>query len=460
MVPATPEDWLPILAKRLESRRPRIKRLRDYSSGRPDLPEMTPNARATWIAFQKRSRTDFGGIAVRSHVNRIKFRGVRVGADSASDVAVAARVIARDNRLPMQIRAAVRNMVAVSIGYLVGFVDEDGSPLIQSEDPESFYADPDPVRPWRARAGIKTWRDDVAKIDHAMVWCGPLHQEFVRQGSAFPALVSASGPWWPVGVPERTPGWDHPPISIFDREDGLGLIEPHMDLIDRLIGEKLQRLSTAAIQAFKQRALKVSEGYELLEFHPITGEKIDYEERFAPAPGALWDLPPGIDIWESGTTDITPMLQAEKDDAREFAAVTGTPVAMLQPDNANQSAAGAAATTAQQADACDTDIDRIRLGVEARILDALELQGFDVEDTIEADFENPRWVTLAEKMDAYSKAIAAGMSEASAQRGILGWSQEQIDEDAANRTRSQALSVMAALTRPTPQQSAETPVAV
>lgn len=460
-VPTTPEEWLPILAKRLEARRPRIKRLRDYTTGNAPLPEMGANTRATWIAFQKKARTDFGGIAVRSHVNRIRFRGVRVGDDSKSDVAVAARRIARDNRLPMQIRAAVRNMVAVSIGYLVGYVDADGAPLIQSEEPEAFYADPDPVRPWRARAGIKTWRDDIAQIDHAMVWCGPWHQEFVRQGSPFPALISASGAWWPVGVPEQTPGWDHPPISIFDRDDGLGLIEPHTDVIDRINLGKLQRLCIAAIQVFRQRALKVTPGSAgLPDLDPKTGEKIDWEQVFEPAPGALWDLPEGVDIWESTPTNITPILDGEKADARDFGAVVGTPMAMLQPDNANQTAAGAAATTAQQADACDSDIDRIRLGVEARILDALELQGFDVADTIEADFENPRWVTLAEKMDAYSKAIAAGMSPESAQRDILGWSQEQIDEDLANRTRSQAMSVMAALTRPAPQQPAETPVAV
>lgn len=452
MAPQTPEEWLPILAKRLEQRRPRIKRLRDYTTGNAPLPEMGPNTRATWLAFQKKARTDFGGIAVRSHVNRIRFRGVRVGSDSKSDVAAEARRIARDNRLKMQVRAAVNDMEAVSIGYLVGYVGDDGSALIQAEKPEGFYAEPDPIRPWRARAAIKTWRDDVDQIDHAMVWAGRTWQEFVRQGSAFPALVSASGPWYPIGVPQETSGWDYPPVSIFDRDDGLGLIEPHTDVIDRINHGKLLRLSTTAIQAFRQRAMRRDkDAPPLPDVDPKTGEPINWEKVFEPAPGALWDLPEGVDIWESNPTDIRMMLDGEKADARDFAAVVGTPMAMLQPDNANQSATGAAATTAQQADACDSDIDRIKLGVEARMLDALRLRGFTVEDTIEADFENPRWVTLAEKMDAYSKAIASGMSIESAQKDILGWSQEQIDEDAANRTRAQALDALTALGSSTPQ---------
>jgi hypothetical protein len=446
VAPTTPEEWLPVLAKRLEARRPRIKRLRDYTTGNAPLPEMGKNTRATWAAFQKKARTDFGGIAVRSHVNRIKFRGVRVGADSKSDIALAARKIIRNNRLKEQIRNAVRDMEAVSVGYLVGYVDGDGSPLIQAEKPESFYAEPDPVRPWRARAGIKTWRDDVEMVDHAMVWAGPLWQEFVRQGTAFPGLVSASGPWWPVGSPQQTAGWDYPPISILDRDDGLALIEAHTDVIDRINLGKLQRLCIVALQVFRQRALKKSEDAPpMATVDPETGEPIDWEAIFEPAPGALWDLPEGVEIWESQTTAIEGLLQGEKADARDFGATVGTPMAMLQPDNANQSAAGAAATTAQQADACDADIDRIKIGIEARMLDALRLLGFTVEDTIEADFENPRWVTLAEKMDAYQKAIASGMSIETAQREILGWSQEQIDEDAANRTRTQALSALSAL---------------
>ena len=96
-------------------------------------------------------------------------------------------------------------------------------------------------------------------------------------------------------------------------------------------------------------------------------------------------------------------------------------------------------------DACTTDIDRIKLAVAAAIVTALRIEGVDLgEDTVEVDFENPAWVTLAEKMDAYSKAIASGMSVPMAQKTYLGWSQEQIDEDERNRTRAEARAAVAA----------------
>ena len=78
---------------------------------------------------------------------------------------------------------------------------------------------------------------------------------------------------------------------------------------------------------------------------------------------------------------------------------------------------------------------------------ALGIEGVELaeDETVEVDFENPAWVTLAEKMDAYSKAIAAGMSAPMAQKTYLGWSQEQIDEDERHRRRSSAQAFVASL---------------
>lgn len=122
---------------------------------------------------------------------------------------------------------------------------------------------------------------------------------------------------------------------------------------------------------------------------------------------------------------------------------------MLQPDSANQSAAGAAATTAQQVDACRSDIERIKLAVGSCMATALRIEGHDLAgQTVEVDFADPAWTTLAEQMDAASKAVAAGISVQSAQKLILGWTQDQIDEDARNRRREQG-SLLAKAADPT-----------
>ena len=447
MALSTPAEWLPVLAQRLDLKQAKIAELRSYVNGNAPLPTMGPNTRATWEAFQRKARVNYGGSAVDSHANRIRVRGVRVGSDDQSEASQAARRIARDNRLSMVIADAVRTMLAARTGYLVAGVGPDGQAIITAEEPEQFYAEPDAFRPWRTRAAIKVWRDTVESVDHAMVWVPGQRQEFTRTSfvisptDARTVHVNASGQW-DAGAIEDYAG--NPPVWIFDRHNGQSLVEPHIDLIDQINQSKLQRLSIVAVQAFKQRALKKQDGISLPN-EDASGNPIDWAQVLEPAPGSLWDLPAGIDIWESQNVDITPILAGEKDDKRTFAAVTGTPMSMIQPDNTNQSAAGANATTAQQVDACRNDIDRIKLGAAAAIVRALEIEGIDLAgETVEVEFENPAWVTLAEKMDAYGKAIADGMSVAMAQKEILGWSQEMIDEDARNRRRERNLTAAVA----------------
>lgn len=449
-IPTTPAEWLPILAKRLDDRQSDITTLRSYVNGNPPLPEMGRNTRATWEAFQRKACTNFGTIACQSHANRIRVQNVRVGSDDQSEASLVARRISRDNRLPMVIGDAVWDMLTARTGYMVSGRD-NGRALITSERPEQFYAEPDPVRPWRSRAAIKVWRDSIDEVDWAWVWTPGVRELFTRPSYATwghssdrHVLTVSSGGWVTTGTTETYP--DTIPVWIFNRRDGLGLIEPHTDLLDRINLIELQIQSTSAIQAFKQRALKKDPGVVLPE-RDEAGNPIDWEKVFEPAPGALWDLPAGIDIWESGTTDPRSMLESKKASLREFAAVSGTPVSMLQPDSANQSATGAAATTAQQVDACESDIERIRLAAAACIAVSLQIEGVVLaeDETVEVDFESPAWVTLAEKMDAYSKAIAAGMSPAMAQKTYLGWSQDQIDEDERHRRRSSAQAFVASL---------------
>ncbi len=441
----TPADWLPYLAQKLDARASHVARMRSYVNGEAPLPEMGRNTRATWIAFQRKARTNFGGIACQSHANRIIARGVRVGSDDQSEASLAARRIWRDNRMPMQIADAVWDMLVTRTGYLVAGIDEDGKALLTAEKPEFFYAEPDPVRPWRSRAAIKVWRDGIEKRDYALVWAGGVRQRFQREQVDNGVLLSSMMGGW-VDTGETFTYGGNPPVFILDRRDGLGLIEPHVHLLDRINLGKLQRLSVTAMQAFRQRALKRGPDAPPLPEKDENGKVIDYGKVFEPAPGALWELPAGIDIWESTPADLTGLLAGETADARELSAVTGTPVSMLMPDGANQSAQGATNTTAQQVDACRSDIDRIKLAAAAVILAGLRGEGIDFGDeTVEVDFLDPAWVTLAEQMDALSKAVAAGMSLAMAQKMYLGWTQEQIDEDDRNRRRIQARETLSAL---------------
>ena len=86
----TPEQWLDVLAKRLDARMPYVTLMRRYRTGDAPLPEMGPRLRASWEAFQRKSRANWGGFAVESRADRIVYAGVTVGGSVETDEAKAA----------------------------------------------------------------------------------------------------------------------------------------------------------------------------------------------------------------------------------------------------------------------------------------------------------------------------------------------------------------------------------
>lgn len=130
------------------------------------------------------------------------------------------------------------------------------------------------------------------------------------------------------------------PVVKFTNKYGLGEFETHLDLLDRINHQILQRMIIAVMQAFRQRAVKgLPMTYPV--GHPKAGTEIDYSVIFTADPAALWQLPADAEMWESAVNDLTPILSAVKDDLEHLGAVTRTPLHMLSPAGVNQSAEGA-----------------------------------------------------------------------------------------------------------------------
>src|SRR5699024_852836 len=163
------------------------------------------------------------------------------------------------------------------------------------------------------------------------------------------------------------------------------------DIIDRVNAGVLERRVTSALQAFRQRAMTGG-----LPEKDADGNDIDWAAVFEPAPGALWDIPSGIEIWESESTGIRPMLDAVKDDLRQWSAVTRTSWTKLIPDSAHQSATGAAAV---KEGAILKAKDRLKVAdvaASAAVSIALQMQGIETDDTIRITWEPPDHVSLSE----------------------------------------------------------------
>lgn len=438
--PVTPDEWLPILAKRLDARQPRIALLRSYASGDAPMPEMSQHTREAWQAFQRKSRGSFAYLISSALVNRIVPIGVTVGGSTDTDQARAALRIWRDNRVVVHIVDALTDAAQTSVGYLVTGLDESGKSVITREAPEFMIAAMDPLRPWSARAALKVWRDSDAGVDHAYVWAQGSRQHYARpifnHDKGTRILTAEGGDWEPIGEPEMYAG--SPPVVVLENRDSLGEYERHLDLIDRINLGVLNRMVVIAMQAFRQRALMGE-----LPRTDEDGNEIEWDKVFEPAPGALWEIPDAVkSIWESQPTDPQPLLSAVKDDLRDLSAVSETPLASLVPDGANQTAEGAAFQREAIVSKAADRIARFKPAVESVMVDALRLEGIDGVETVEVLFQPPDRVSMSEKYAAAAQAKAAGESWKSIARNVLGYSPDQIRQDALDRAEEQLAAAM------------------
>ena len=428
--PTSPAEWLPILAKRMDDRMPQVRFLKRYVDGDAPLPEADKNTREAWRRFQKQSRTNWGRMIREAVANRIVPIGITIDGNADSVEAKRAQLIWRNNRMNSVFKDWVRDGLTFAESYMtVWSGDAGGTPIITADSPESMIAATDPLQPWRVRAALRVWRDLDAGQDFALVWMNGSRQKFSRPAYTGPKNrlhKQISGDWQEVAGAVATSG--APPIVLYRNPGGMGEFEQDIDLIDRINGGILRRLSIESMLAFATRALRSKDGGPGLPKFDEQGNELDWAKILPFAPGALWDLPPGIDVWESKTTDITPLLSASRDDIRQLSSSTSTPLPMLMPDNANQSAKGATATESGYLSKCGDRAVEAKVGGIAVLVEAMKLDGTDLAETLDLMLEPVEMVSLQEKMAAAAQAKAAGMPVKTIWRNVLGWSPEMISQ--------------------------------
>lgn len=417
----SPEEYLPILLAALGERLPEVKLSRRYVDGDAPLPEMGSNLRESWVAFQKKARTNLGGRTCESLAGRIIPLGVRVG-DNTGPAADAARRYFRDNRMGLVFADAIWDSLATGWGYVLT-QDVNGRPVPTRERPEQMITIPDPLQPWRSLAAVKAWRDKIKGIDYATVWVPGLEQRFTRSAkSEFGSFKRLNSDGWePLGDPVEFDGGV--PVHVLENVHGIGEVTGHRDIIDRINLGKLQRLVTVAMQAYKQRVVE-----NLPE--PDEDDPIDYGKVFDPAPGAIWDLPEGAKLTElaDGAAGIQAMLQGETADIREYCGVTGTPMSNFLSDAQNQSAEGAMNAKEAEIAKAEKRIELYRPSLEGSILDGLRVLEVDSGETVELEFAPTAFVSFGERAQAANLAKTAGMPTRWIARNIWGQSADQVRE--------------------------------
>lgn len=319
-----------------------------YYVGESPLPRVSQSHAQATREFLRMARANYGLLAVDGLLDRVSLLGVRSGADGDSDGDdVVRRVMAANGSWMTDTLSYAFSM---GTGFtIVGPGDDPKTPLATAEDPRQVIVAPDPVRPAVARAALKLYRDDDLgeEIAHVYLPAGKDPVTGDRLNDRIRVAVRSRGLSGSGFVPSSWE-WDEDrsgdlqvqglgvPVVPFTNRLGMGEYEPHLDLLDRINNMIADRLWTAKYQVFRQMAIKGD-----LPDKDEDGNVINYDEVFEADPGSLWRLPDGVDLWQSMVTDINPILASVRDDVKEFAAVTRTPLFMFTPDAAAGSAEGA-----------------------------------------------------------------------------------------------------------------------
>lgn len=459
-IPQSPGWWLERLARRLAdpTRQRRLNTLDSWVRGEPPLPVGAEAAREVFRSFQREARTNFAELIVEATRERMVPIGIRTSADGdETGDAEAWRIWTRAG---MKVKSAEVHRALFTFGesyVIVGPVSPfTGVPTITNEDPRQVITEHDPADDRRVLAALKLFHDDVAGQDLAYLYLPGVLLVATRQtGGDFSGLTGTT-----FGTPVNSLiqfnsdafDWDQSlsgvlpaglmPVHRLRNQDGTGEFEPHLDLLRRINTQILQRMSISVVQAFRQRAVKG------LPERDGAGVVIDYTDMFAADPGALWQVPDGVDFWESAQGDLTPILSAVKDDVQSLAAVTRTPMHMLMPAGQNQSAEGASLQREGLVFKIEDRIERVTEGWSAVLATAFLWMGDKARadlDQLSLVWRPPERLSLAERADANSKLVDVPWRTRMVE--VMGFPPDQVDRMESERAGDQLLD--AAITQGT-----------
>jgi len=304
--------------------------------------------RVAYARFLRLSRLNFGHLITSAVTSRMVPTGFRTAAAGDEDGDALAMATWRRSHLDIVSRDLFDDVATYGAGYTLN----DAAGQILKLSPWSTLTEASPLTPWSPDAGINVGHNpaegfDVITLFRPATDGRPAYSRRAAKESKLSTIPTDGRLWMPgrgwdwIEDPQPIRWISDIPIVDYRAPKGFGQFEPHLDTLDRINHTILQRLTITAMQAFRQRAFKGNIPTTYPDDHPLAGQPVDLDSIFSAGPAALWILPEGADVWESQTTDITPILAGVDKDLKYLAAVSSTPLYILSPDAASGSAAGA-----------------------------------------------------------------------------------------------------------------------
>ncbi|NVC23395.1 phage portal protein [Kocuria salina] len=441
------EWWMLRLAKKLGDRLPRIDTNQAWYEGKP--PKPYPDKGGNFDRLQRIANLNPAEIIVNARLHRTMPLACMTAVDDSANGDDVVNRLFNVNDMPAKFAEILEWMYSLSVSYAMVDYRIPGDPtsgaLITAEHPAQVIVEPNPADPTRPLAALKIMRDDVNDVD-VVVLFRPGYTRVARHVGSTILPKPGTKRWqlrpvsWVI-EDERTPtATDQVPIFEFPNRSGMAAFEKQIPTMERINHTILQRMILIALQAFRQRAVNGAPR------HDDDGEEIDYDDIFEADPGAVWILPKAATLWESSQADFTPVLKAVADDLKYLAATSNTPLDMLAPDSANESAAGSDLKREGIVFDVESTIKHIDGRMRSLISYALQLQG----ETDRADlagmrliWANPRRSSLTERAESGRTAKAAGVPWKTRMEKFLELTPEEIAAAEVQRSEDAMLAVVA-----------------
>ena len=422
--PPTP-DWLMVYAlKQISLEDRRYGKLQKYVEGDPPKADTPNSVKDEWEEFEQfrqKARTNYAELVVGACLDRTILTGFRTAAAGDEDGDLEAEKLWDTNDMDVRSDRVHSSVFTYGRGFLLAdpitkrakdfkpwqaFVLHDavGDPVVGLNVEHNVLEARDYAYLWlreRDDNGVGTGKVQchIAVRDRrARASEGGVYATEVPRGS----YMSRNWTWWKTVDTDL----ETIPLVDFENRECVGEFERHTDVLDRINHMLLQRVVIATMQAFRQRALKGN-----FPKYDEKGNLVDYDKLFPSSPGALWLIPAEADMWESQQAQIQDILSSVKDDVRDLAATSRTPMTYFSPDAANGSAEGASL----QREGYTSKIDDRKARLAGRWRRFMSLMFQITGDTERADISKIEilWtptevLSLAER---YSSASQAGLGQ-------------------------------------------------
>lgn len=437
-IPQSPAWWIKILAVELQNRRhgrnggklwgrslskpirsrPGLDLLHDHLRGDPPLLGVADGWRDHFREVARVGRLNVAALVVEAKANRMGLAGFRTAAAGDDFGDKLATELLRENNMKVRAREVHDGMLSLSDSYAMVTPPRPNKrfPVITAEDAREVITAHDAAT-GETLAGLKLYRDEWDAADFAHLYLRvtpddgePYFEHHVAKHVGRTSSISESA--FRMGQSWRWDGdvahLERMPIVRFANRGGRGEFERHLDTLDRINDQILNKVVIAKVQAFRQMAIKgLPDSEKVLEDGKIVEREIDYDDAFIAAPGSMWQLPEGAELWESTPTDLGPLRLAIKDDLEHLAAVTSTPLHTITPDAASGSAEGASLMREEHVYAVEACRDHAEAGWAEVVATAFAFMGED-ERAQQSQIE-PIWAPI-ERYSLSEKASAAVQS--------------------------------------------------